>query len=154
MLDPMPRQDATLPPREPEATTIATLTAQLAEARSELTQMRDGLTEIANRHVPDQPMADGSDEASYIRKHHTILRVMARDLLERSKPDATAALSRIKREAEDAGIKIALLAGASAGLTAIEGCLEEHLAMFVAERVAPAILALTPDEARKLGEEE
>jgi len=35
------------------------------------------LQEIAERHIPDQPGADNCDEATYARKQHTVLRVIA-----------------------------------------------------------------------------
>ena len=47
----------------------------------------DALKEIRDRHIPDQPMADDSDEATYARKHHTELRNIARAALG-SPPDA------------------------------------------------------------------
>jgi len=38
----------------------------------------EALEQISDQHVPDQPAADGADEADYIRKHHLNLRLIAR----------------------------------------------------------------------------
>lgn len=139
-----------------DKTTIATLTAQLAEAQTELTRMRDGLSETVEtlaevkrdmwRNAALQwTKADFLNWAIVQRITETL--ESARALLEGSKPSHDAALSRIKREAEDAGIKIGLRAGATWLRTVPEELAHRQV-------YAAAILALTPDEARKLGEEE
>lgn len=53
--------------------------------RAELERLREALEKISERHVPDQPAADGSDEADYVRKHHTDLRRIARAALGETK---------------------------------------------------------------------
>lgn len=77
--------------------------------------------------------------------------------------DATVALSRIKREAEDAGIKIGLLAGAKVDWSFGKEVADEapdYLSDWQRGLVAgqtvfrETILALTTDEARKMGGEE
>ena len=46
LYDPMPRKDIELPPRMPEADTIARLTAELAEAQRELAAALAGAVEV------------------------------------------------------------------------------------------------------------
>jgi len=53
-----------------DATRIEALEAENARLRAALEEIRD-------RHIPDQPLADDSDEATYARKHHSSLRAMA-----------------------------------------------------------------------------
>lgn len=55
--------------------------ARLAELERENARMRAALETIRDRHIPDQPMADDSDEAEYARKHHTGLRIIAQQAL-------------------------------------------------------------------------
>lgn len=50
---------------------------------AEVERLRAVLSEIADRHVPDQPMAIDIPEADYIRRQHTELRRMAREALAR-----------------------------------------------------------------------
>lgn len=40
-------------------------------------RLRAALEEIRDRHIPDQPLADDSEEATYARKQHSSLRAMA-----------------------------------------------------------------------------
>ena len=51
----------------------------------EVERMREALETISERHVPDQPAADGSEEADYVRKHHSELRRIARAALGETK---------------------------------------------------------------------
>jgi hypothetical protein len=54
---------------------------RLSELERENARMRAALETIRDRHIPDQPMADDSDEAEYARKHHTGLRIIAQRAL-------------------------------------------------------------------------
>jgi len=58
---------------------------EVERLRAEMDRMREALEKISERHVPDQPAADGSDEADYVRKHHTNLRRIARAALGETK---------------------------------------------------------------------
>lgn len=61
--------------------------AMLRAQAGDNARLREALETIRDRHIPDQPMADDSDEATYARKHHTQLRNIARAALG-SPPDA------------------------------------------------------------------
>jgi hypothetical protein len=54
---------------------------RLDELERESARMRAALETIRDTHIPDQPMADDSDEAEYARKHHTGLRIIAQQAL-------------------------------------------------------------------------
>jgi hypothetical protein len=62
-------------------TLMAAAAARLDELERENARMRAALETIRDRHIPDQPMADDSDEAEYARKHHTGLRIIAQRAL-------------------------------------------------------------------------
>lgn len=120
-----------------DKTTIATLTAQLAEARAMVGAVIERAANLCDIHERvDHPVA------SLLRQRATAIRALD--------PDATAALSSIKREAEDAGIKIGLRAASR--ITAYMPGSQKSKPILTPWK--EAILALTPDEARKLGEEE
>jgi hypothetical protein len=55
--------------------------ARLSELERENARLREALETIRDTHIPDQPMADDSDEAEYARKHHTGLRIIAQQAL-------------------------------------------------------------------------
>ncbi|SMC41298.1 hypothetical protein SAMN06297251_10295 [Fulvimarina manganoxydans] len=57
--------------------------AEAAEAAVE--RLREALTEISERHIPDQPAAYGGDELSWAQRQHGGLRQIARSALS---PDA------------------------------------------------------------------
>lgn len=44
---------------------------------AEIERLREALTEIANRHIGDQPAADGGTEADWAVRNHTALRSIA-----------------------------------------------------------------------------
>jgi hypothetical protein len=54
---------------------------EIERLTAEVDRLRGALSEIAERHVPDQPMALDIPEVDYIRRQHTELRRMAREAL-------------------------------------------------------------------------
>jgi hypothetical protein len=98
-MDPMPRKDAELPPRMPEAATIARLTAELEAARAE----RDALIGAAYKAAASVKVLrfeEGSHRAKVPLQPETQAAIRAL-----TPPDATVALDRIKAEAALAGWK-------------------------------------------------
>lgn len=150
-----------------DKTTIATLTAQLAEARAMVGAVIEKAAEMLDSKASDEEAISSRYRGGSNPHHeHKALATFHRDnaaSIRALDPDATAALSSIKREAEDAGIKIGLRAGAKVAREEAwpeDGTYQPHESNIedaergTVEVIEYAILALTPDEARKLGEDE
>ena len=56
---------------------VHTLEISQHRADARIEALQEALGEISDCHVPDQPMADDCDEATYVRKHHMRLRNIA-----------------------------------------------------------------------------
>ena len=56
---------------------VHTLEISQHRADARIEALEEALGEISDSHVPDQPMADDCDEATYVRKHHMLLRNIA-----------------------------------------------------------------------------
>lgn len=65
----------------PTAQFVSAIEAAEASLSSENERLRAALTEIRDRHVPDQSMADGSDEVTYLRRQYAELRRIAREAI-------------------------------------------------------------------------
>ena len=62
--------------------------ARIEALEAEVARLRAALTEIADRHIPDQPAGFGGDELEWAQRQHGSLRAIARAALNAPDPKA------------------------------------------------------------------